>query len=274
MAETANIIAYQGGLRLHNWIDNSRSACKVTFNVPFPTNPFRFFTARDADHAGQRYHVVLMFENEVAPAWEGELLLLGWNSSGNTGHTVTFMVAPDDGGNPFAVFESGKNGVQFVAVFVELNDDEMPVIQPPEALPNPKKEIIHKQYGLSATLLYRTGWLIRDETLSALGGIDAFRLWARQQPCCITADKHDSRVLARTLDAEDPYSIAPVCFLHKLPNAIAKSWQRKYAMQWARETLCDLLGAEDGLGSINPQELVEWARENDVHHKLPSEYTS
>lgn len=271
-----NIVAYQGPLKLFNWVDGSRTHCKVTFAIPGNFNPFKRFVARDKDHAGQRFHTVLVYEDAETPCWEGELLLLAWNSSGANGHTATFMVAPEEGSNPFCNFKAGKNGTPFACAMVEIGDDEKPVVQPPsdKKLPaaQPQKQESEKPFGASATLLYRTGWLVHTATLEALGGVEMFRDWVRNQPCCINENGHDTRIIPRTLEAGDPWAIAPMCFLHRVPETLAKSWKRKFAMAWARDRLCEILEATDGLGTVDPEKIYDWAHANGVHTTLPQEY--
>lgn len=274
---TKNIIAYEGPLGLFNWVDGSKTHCKVTFSIPSVINPFKRFVVRDKERAGQRFHTVLVRDNEATPCWEGELLLIAWNSSGSKGHTATFMVAPENGENPFSFFISGKNGDTFACAMVELGDDEKPVTQPkvevvkPATVGNETSEI-SKPFGQYATLLYRSGWLVRTETLNALGGVEVFRDWVRKQSCCVNEKDHDVRIIPRTLEPGDPWAIAPMCFAHKVPPVMAKSWKRKYAQMWARETLSALFNAKDGLGSVEPALIHKWAKSHDLHTFLPNGY--
>ena len=65
-------------------------------------------------------------------AFKGELMLAGWSETHTAGRTVTFWLDDEQDDHPFKKFtvKKGKTaGHRFMAVLVELNDDETPVIQ-------------------------------------------------------------------------------------------------------------------------------------------------
>lgn len=65
-------------------------------------------------------------------AFEGEVMLLQWAESSTRGRTVTFLLNEDDESHPFREFsiKSGKRaGQRFMAVLVEIDDQEQPVRQ-------------------------------------------------------------------------------------------------------------------------------------------------
>jgi hypothetical protein len=72
-------------------------------------------------------------EQEIA--FQGEMMLLQWNESSTRGRTVTFLVDGETDSHPFRDFtiKSGKRaGQRFMAVLVQIDDDEQPVKQQPK----------------------------------------------------------------------------------------------------------------------------------------------
>jgi hypothetical protein len=68
-------------------------------------------------------------------AFKGELMLLGWAESSNRGRTVTFLIDESEDEHPFKHFtiKSGKrSGQRFMAVLVQVGEDEQPVPQEPK----------------------------------------------------------------------------------------------------------------------------------------------
>lgn len=67
-------------------------------------------------------------------AWQGEMLLLGWAESHTKGRTVTFLLPEEGQEHPFKAFTVSKgkrSGQRFAAVFVQIGDDEKPVVKTP-----------------------------------------------------------------------------------------------------------------------------------------------
>ncbi len=65
-------------------------------------------------------------------AYRGELMLTGWSDTSTRGRTVTFLVPEDSPEHPFKSFQlrQGKrSGTRFMAVLVQIGDDELPVEQ-------------------------------------------------------------------------------------------------------------------------------------------------
>ena len=70
---------------------------------------------------------------QVVPAWQGEVMLLGWQESSTRGRTITLLLPEDELTHPFRDhgIKSGKRGGQrFMAVFVALTDDDQPETPP------------------------------------------------------------------------------------------------------------------------------------------------
>lgn len=66
-------------------------------------------------------------------AFKGELQLLGWTESDKGGRSVKFQCSGDEAEHPFKVFRSKA---RFMAVLVEIGDDEQPV-EPQERIADP-----------------------------------------------------------------------------------------------------------------------------------------
>jgi len=60
-------------------------------------------------------------------AYQGELMLTGWSDTSTRGRTVTFQVPEDEPEHPFKSFvlrQGKRSGTRFMAVLVQVNDDE------------------------------------------------------------------------------------------------------------------------------------------------------
>lgn len=69
--------------------------------------------------------------SEEIIAFKGELMLLDWKES-KSGRTAVFLVDEEGDQHPFKRFTTKKGkraGQRFMAVLVELNDDDTPVVQ-------------------------------------------------------------------------------------------------------------------------------------------------
>lgn len=69
-------------------------------------------------------------------AFQGEVMLLNWAESSTRGRTVTFLLDESTEAHPFkdCSIKSGKRaGQRFMAVLVEIGDDEQPVRQQSDA---------------------------------------------------------------------------------------------------------------------------------------------
>ncbi len=70
-------------------------------------------------------------------AFQGEIMLLNWAESSTRGRTVTFLLSEDGESHPFKDFtiRQGKRaGQRFMAVLVQIDDNEQPVQQPTQRL--------------------------------------------------------------------------------------------------------------------------------------------
>lgn len=61
--------------------------------------------------------------NALTPTFQGEVQLRRWSESSTQGVQVTFALADSDDLEPLKI----KSGKRFMAVLVEINDDETPV---------------------------------------------------------------------------------------------------------------------------------------------------
>lgn len=70
--------------------------------------------------------------SEQIVAFQGEVLLLNWGDTSTRGRTVTFQLADEGEEHPFKHHPIGrKTGRRFMAVLVEIGDDERPVEKTP-----------------------------------------------------------------------------------------------------------------------------------------------
>jgi len=148
--EVKQMIAYADKITLTYWGETSNAGMKVKFLVPSNTriHPFKKFTIREKNKGGQRFTASLTPVIEVPedgrtpifdpnPALRKKLnvdfILTHWGET-SAGRDVTFLVLPEDGEDehPFSPFDIGKSkgkGQRFAAVFIQISDDEEPVIQ-------------------------------------------------------------------------------------------------------------------------------------------------
>jgi hypothetical protein len=69
--------------------------------------------------------------------WQGETQLLQWSETNTRGRTITLQLNEDDEAHPFkhtAVKHGKTAGKRFIAVFVQIDDDEQPVEKTPSQL--------------------------------------------------------------------------------------------------------------------------------------------
>lgn len=75
-----------------------------------------------------------MAEHSLTPVFSGEVQLAGWSESHTGGCKVTLWLPSSDDLEPFRALTARKGntaGHRFMAAFVEIGDDELPV-QPPK----------------------------------------------------------------------------------------------------------------------------------------------
>lgn len=81
-----------------------------------------------------------MNNTEQIIAFKDEMLLLRWGDNSRDGQTVTFQLPGEHEIHPFKHSPSGKKtGKRYMAVLVEINDDETPVVQKPKGGPLSKE---------------------------------------------------------------------------------------------------------------------------------------
>jgi hypothetical protein len=81
--------------------------------------------------------------SDITPTFQGEMQLAGWSETHNGGCKVTFWL-PDatdlDAFRALTVRKGNQAGHRFMAVLVEVGDDEQPVQQPAGPAPAPEPE--------------------------------------------------------------------------------------------------------------------------------------
>ncbi len=142
-------IAWSGELLLleAKWTDKDGHLAKFKLVSPNEArpNPFKAFTKRKKGRAGTRFEASLAHVGEVRTdhtAYNGQMMLAGWADTSTQGYTVTFWVEPpepltvhhldqeltlQDQTHKLAGYERNKDS--FMAVLVELDDDDQPIDQ-------------------------------------------------------------------------------------------------------------------------------------------------
>lgn len=87
----------------------------------------------------------------IRPTFSGELQLAGWSETHNGGCKVTFWLADAsdlDAFRALTVRKGNTAGHRFMAVLVEVGDDELPVQQPKQDDQEPKGGALAKLAGM------------------------------------------------------------------------------------------------------------------------------
>lgn len=166
---------------------------------------------------------------------------------------------------------------------------------------------IEKPFGKYAAELHRLGWFFNPKVLEAIGSDEEYLAWIEKQPCCAIEEQlihrvglagselsftpHQGDVVAAHVrriangagtNLKPPYSAIPLCHGHHSlqhqhgESAIGgKEWcdkQRdKFLKEWASSALAHKLGYHS-MGMVPPDEMLEWARKNDLEGTLPACY--
>jgi hypothetical protein len=142
-------IAWAGELKLlgASWSDKDGHTLKLKIAAPNEErpNPFKQFTKRRGGRGGTRFHATLAHVQGLKGGdviYNGQVMLAGWQDSSAGGYTVTFWVEPPASGvHPFEAFV--RNRDSFMAVLIELDEDETPIDQQKRA----RVEAVHKPDG-------------------------------------------------------------------------------------------------------------------------------
>ncbi|WP_211440964.1 hypothetical protein [Collimonas humicola] len=95
--------------------------------------------------------------SELTPAFQGELMLANWKETHSGGATVTFMLADKGDLDLFrhlTVKKANMAGQRFMAVLVEINDDEKPVTQKLSQ----QAALMCKSLGFQQFVEYKSGY--------------------------------------------------------------------------------------------------------------------
>lgn len=213
--------------------------------------------------------------------YAGEVQLLRWSESSTTGRTVLFQIPEETVEHPFKRFnvrdKSAKTpGKRFMAVLVEIGDDEKPVAQ---VMPKDKIAALggSKPYGKQASVLYRTGWMLNPRIMAAAGRRDDLDAWLAARPCTICGRIHeeDMTLLAPRNDSTGYYAI-PVCDGCQDParNVPEEAFHRKcmeLLQEWISQSIARQLGYAT-LGHVPPEKLLEWAVARQLESTVPPTY--
>lgn len=217
-------------------------------------------------------------------AFSGEMILLRWGESSNAGRTVSFQLDNDSIEHPFKRFDVGATktktaGKRFMAVLVEIDDQELPVSQGGEARHSSHEDRQRKSFGRQSSILYRTGWFFRHNVHSAIGTRDQFFKACEDGGCnlCGAISTDDNLVEMMPLDSSGvAFAGIPVCDHCELDamNLTRAEFERRYGRlmsEWASHALAQQLGYSS-IGNVPPSELVAWARIHNVDSTLPQSY--
>jgi hypothetical protein len=98
----------------------------------------------------------------ITPTFSGEMQLAAWSESHTGGCKVTFWLPTPqdlDAFRALTVRKGNHAGHRFMAVLVEVGDDEQPV----------QRETQQVGYGQQYAVLHKSGWFNNPKVASALG---------------------------------------------------------------------------------------------------------
>lgn len=168
----------------------------------------------------------------IKPTFASEVMLAGWKETHTGGAVVSFFLpnpADLDVFRGLTVHKGGKGGNagvaghRFMAVLVEIGDDEKPlngagglVGSGSRIFEEARDEAINKHiikpsvdekpFGKEASQLYRNGFFYVPAVLEAIGTDAEFLDWIRTQPCAITGmrDYHKDEATGIVTERCDP----------------------------------------------------------------------
>lgn len=136
--DTLPIVAHQGGLELLDakWELNSGRTVKFrlvgTDETPMIIHPFAQFVRRRGNRVGTRFYTAISRVGDDHTFYQGELMLAGGGNPLGQGMWVRFWMDEEATSHPFSgcAGRRGDNpGDLFMAMFVELDDDDEPINQ-------------------------------------------------------------------------------------------------------------------------------------------------
>lgn len=293
-------VVFADEMQLLRWGETSTAGRTVTFRLPDHSveHPFKRFddktTKKAGKTVGKRFRAVLVEINEGTPSegvpaagveaqkvvFSDEMMLLHWGESSTSDRTATFKL-PDYGVelHPFKRFPvkdgNGKaGGKKFMAVVVEINDDEMPVEHPVAAQVH-KLHGAGKPFGKHAAVLYRSGWMLDVKVMEAAGSRDERDAWVSEEPCRLCGSIHEVQPMAPKEDRTGYYSIA--CCEQCADTARSMTDEVFYRkcveslQEWASQAIARQIGYVS-LGHVPPAILVEWAKDKNLAGSIPGNY--
>lgn len=117
-------LAIAADVRLHNVENSTLQGMRMTLMLDRTEDVLHFhaITHSHEDHAGQRFLMALMGNDEVAPLmWSGEVMLQGWSASHSGGARVRFLLNDED---DFRFLQDVPRETPFAMGLREIADDE------------------------------------------------------------------------------------------------------------------------------------------------------
>lgn len=230
--------------------------------------------------------------SDLVPVFSGEVMLAGWRETHKSGAVVSFFLADPAELEKFrglTVKKGGTAGQRFMAVLVEISDNEEPAVPgrpEPPGMPE-------KPFGKQAADLYRVGFFFNPIVMAAVGTDQDYLDWLKTQPCCVRgimiADKahdgdivpaHVRRIAAGAGTAIKPsHSAVPLCDgHHKLQHQHGESelggkdWFDHQRARHLSRWMAQRVFSQESMGYVAPPIVSVWARKHNLVQYLPEAY--
>lgn len=246
-------------------------------------------------------------------------MLAGWKETHTGGAVVSFFLpnpADLDVFRGLTVHKGGKGGKvgvaghRFMAVLVEIGDDETPkssvnqYVENGEASQDYRNNLAGaaldkvatvevKPFGKQASLLHSCGFYFNPHVMEKVGTDQEYLNWTKTQPCCVRgsliADKaHDGDIVPAHVrriangagtGIKPEYSAVPMCNKHhQLQHQSGESavggkqfLDRERAHHISR-WMAKRLFNKESMGHVNPVDVITWAASRNISQYLPESY--
>lgn len=241
---------------------------------------------------------------DLIPTFSGEVMLAGWKETHTGGAVVSFFL-PDpadlDVFRGLTVRKGGTAGHRFMAVLVEIQDDEKPAQTEDDKNRRAASALDRitgtKPFGKQASELYKAGFFFNPHVMAAVGSDQQYLEWLKTQPCCVNGPvirteipghthfgdvvpAHVRRIAAGAGTSLKPeFSAVPMCDMHhKMQHQHGESvvggktfldnQRARHLSRWMAQRVFNTAS----MGHVNPGEVTVWAVANNISHYLPESY--